>query len=178
MTIIPSALPHGVNLPRHLAEDDALALVDALAGHYGWSYRIYGRGDVEEQLTDNYGALPGGTSRRRLTDEEWTRVRTTRAWTTLAATAGRAVADAGSVGEAIRQAAIECVECDATLTGPPTATWGLCPTCLNTADLADLRRRACPAAGGDLSHTWTTTGCRACGIPVAEPATTPLHLAA
>ncbi|MEV0135759.1 hypothetical protein AB0H83_45865 [Dactylosporangium sp. NPDC050688] len=170
MSLIPSTLPHGVTIPRSLAEPDARAMLHVLASHYGWALLVYGREDVERQLTANVGAGPHGRRRRQLTDEEWHRTRTTSAWLSLATTPLDADATTAAITRAIRQAGLDCTECGAALTGPPSATWGMCPPCLCGTDLHVLRTRACPVTGGEQDHDWTPTACRACGITVADQA--------
>ena len=170
-------LPHGVTLPTTLAEPDGRALVDTLARHYGWHIVLLGRNDIEEQLTGNL-EHPSAHSPRQLTGDEWSRVRATSAWTGLPATVHRAIGEANVIGEVIRQAALECRECDAPLTGPPTATWGYCPVCLHRTSLDDLRRRPCPAAGADISHQWNRTTCTTCGIPRIDSPARPRRLTA
>jgi len=150
-------LPCGVRLPAGFAEDDATRLVHDLATRYGWVYLLYDRSDIEDRL---------GDPDRGLTDEEWRRVTGTAAWTNLAAGAANAVAKTGILDDIIRQAALECAVCDARLTGPPTAAWGLCPRCLVGADLDELRSRPCPAVGDDTTpHDWRDGACAACTIP-------------
>lgn len=169
MSIDRRGVPDGVTIPAHLAEDDARALVDVLATHYGWAYALIGRDDVERRLAPPPLDHPGVPTHRHLTSEEWSRARATAAWTELAAVALQAVDHAEIVARTIRQAGLECVECGTALAGPPTATWGHCPTCLHRADLDALRRRPCPTAGADRPHHWTSTTCRDCGMPRIDP---------
>ncbi|MEV0734192.1 hypothetical protein [Polymorphospora sp. NPDC050346] len=156
MAIDRRRLPHGTTLPTTLTEPDALALVAALAQHFGWTYALYSSADIQEQLTD---------PRRTLTPDEWDRVQHTAAWTTVPTTLHRAAGTTELIADTIRQAALECAKCDAPLTGPPTATWGHCPACLTHTTLEDLRERPCPATGTDAPHNWPGPACTACGIP-------------
>jgi hypothetical protein len=158
---MPNALtlPGGARLPAGFTEDDAVRLVHDLAHHYGWVYLLYDRADIEDRL-DRTG--------RKLSDDEWRRVTGTAAWKTLPTVATNAIAGTGALSDVIGQAALECAECGTTLTGPPTATWGLCPSCLNGADLDELRNRACPAAGDDTTpHHWHNGACTHCTMPEA-----------
>ncbi|MFY1623766.1 hypothetical protein ACN268_11240 [Micromonospora sp. WMMD735] len=167
-------LPHGVSLPRNLAEPDARHLVTVLARTYQWTGPLFGRAEVAAYLHDQQDH-PDNPSTLTLTDADWQRIRQTAAWRNLASTARRAVTAADTIGQALRQAGLRCAECDSPVTGPPTATWGLCPVCLNSADLADLQRRPCPAGDGETSHSWGDNACTNCSMPA--PVSRP-HLAA
>ncbi|WP_199515740.1 hypothetical protein [Nucisporomicrobium flavum] len=156
-------LPHGVTLPRNLAEDDARDLVAALATAYGWAYTLHGRAEVEAHLSAN--TYPRPAQARRLNTDEWDRLRLTAAWSTLAVASRHWVDHAAIIPTAITQGTLECARCTAALTGPPTATWGLCPPCLNTAELDELRNRPCPVTTDATAHLWADTSCGRCGLP-------------
>ncbi|SBT40757.1 hypothetical protein [Micromonospora narathiwatensis] len=167
-------LPHGVSLPRNLAEPDARQLVSVLARTYQWTGPLFGRAEVEAYLraqADDAGSLHDPA----LNTEDWHRIQNTAAWKNLAATARRAVTTADVIGQALRQAGLHCAQCDSPIAGPSTANWGLCPTCLNAADILDLQALPCPASDGASPHRWTSTTCTECAMPA--PATRP-HLTA
>lgn len=162
-------LPHGVTLPRHLAEDDARDLVATLADAYGWAYTLYGRAEVEAHLSAN--TYPRPARSRHLNADEWARVRRTAAWSTLAVASRHWIDVTATVPTAISQAVLECARCTAPLDGPPTATWGLCPPCLNAADLSALRAGPCPVTTDATAHLWDELACRRCGLPAGKQVT-------
>ncbi|MEU1811720.1 hypothetical protein [Micromonospora aurantiaca (nom. illeg.)] len=157
-------LPHGVSLPRHLAEPDARHLVSVLARTFQWTGPLFGRAEVEAYLhaqADDPATLPCPA----LSDEDWQRVQKTAAWKGLAAHARRAIDTADVIGQALRQAGCCCGHCDTPISGPPTANWGLCPVCLNRAHLADLQLLPCPAGDGASPHRWNGGTCTDCTMP-------------
>ncbi|WP_434740739.1 hypothetical protein [Micromonospora sp. SH-82] len=167
-------LPHGVSLPRNLTEPDARHLVSVLARSYQWTGPLFGRTEVEAYLhaqLDDPDSLPP----QALDAVTWRRIQDTTAWKNLAATARRSIAAADVLGQALRQAGLLCRQCDTPITGPPTATWGLCPVCLNTTPLGDLQCAPCPGGDGTSHHRWATTTCADCHMP--NPAAQP-HLTA
>ncbi|MBQ1052482.1 hypothetical protein KBX50_29030 [Micromonospora sp. C51] len=167
-------LPHGVSMPRNLAEPDARQLVSALARTYQWTGPLFGRPEVEAYLraqADGIVNLPDPL----LSNNDWQRIQRTAAWKNLAGTARRAIATADVIGQAMRQAGLYCALCDTSITGGPTANWGLCPLCLNTADIRDLQARPCPAGDGASPHRWDHITCADCLMPT--PASRP-HLTA
>ncbi|WP_157630219.1 hypothetical protein [Salinispora arenicola] len=163
MSIDRSRLPHGITLPTTLGEDDAAAVVQALAAAYGWAHLLFSRHDIHPHLAANRGIAASDQPRRRLTNEEWRRISNTDAWQKLPTTI-RPTATT-PLRAAITAAALECIQCQTSLNGPPTATWGHCPTCLNRADLVDLQRLPCPTAGVHTPHLWGHSTCRRCNIP-------------
>ena len=76
---LTSRLPHGVKLPATLRPDDARDLITHLAEHYGFAHLLFTLGEVEDHLAAN---LPTNRSmdRRRLSPDEWERLRNTDAW--------------------------------------------------------------------------------------------------
>ncbi|MFI6163943.1 hypothetical protein ACIA59_28830 [Micromonospora haikouensis] len=161
-------VPHGVQLPGTLTDEAAQEVVRYLAQRYGWAYLICSRTEVEDHLPDNDSRLMSPV--RRLTDPEWQRVHRTPAWRRLPAVARRAISAAGTIGDALRQAALECDGCGITLDGPPSATWGLCPLCLTRADLDELRRKPCAGQlDGTSPHQWDNGACTTCKMPAAPP---------
>jgi len=173
---LTARLPHGVRLPATLQPEDALDLIKTLAEHYSCAHLLLTPDEVGDHLTANRNPVPG-QQRRRLNADEWARLYATDAWQHIP-TAARAVT-IRQILAAVRQAALECVQCAAPLTGPPTATWGHCPACLVGADIDELRRRPCPAAGADAPHHWGSTACDQCGIPATDtPTSNPRRLTA
>jgi hypothetical protein len=173
---LTSRLPHGVKLPATLHPDDARDLITHLAEHYGFAHLLFTLDEVEDHLAAN-PPTNHSEDRRRLSPDEWERLRNTDAWYHIP-TAGHANA-VQQIRAAIRQASLECTQCATALTGPPTATWGRCPTCLTGADLNELRRLPCPAAGADVPHHWGPAACEQCGMPAADtPFSQPRRLAA
>jgi hypothetical protein len=165
MAIDRTQLPHGVTLPTHLAEPDARALIATLARHYGMNYVLFGREDIEKRLPGNTHCTTESGRWRHLTDEQWSRVRATAAWTALPMTAERWLDFAGAMDAAIRQSALQCRTCGDDLAGPPEVTWGLCPACLNSTDLDTVRQRPCPVTADDRPHQWEEGRCRNCRLP-------------
>ncbi|MCG5466711.1 hypothetical protein MED01_005753 [Micromonospora sp. MED01] len=155
-------LPHGVSLPRNLAEPDARHLVSILARTFQWTGPLFGRAEVEAYLhaqAEDPANLPA------LTDDDWQRVLATAAWKSLLPAARRAISTADIIGRALRQAGRCCADCDTPISGPPTANWGLCPICLNRAAISDLQRRPCPAGDGASPHRWDDSTCTGCTMP-------------
>ncbi|MDG9674868.1 hypothetical protein [Micromonospora sp. DH14] len=157
-------LPHGVSLPRNLREPDARHLVSVLARTFHWTGPLFGRIEVEEYLkaqADDPASLPSPA----LSEDDWQRVQATAAWRSLPAAAHRAIATADIIGRALRQAGRCCADCDILISGPPTANWGLCPICLNRAEITDLQCRPCPAGDGASPHRWDDGTCAGCTMP-------------
>ncbi|WP_416903489.1 hypothetical protein [Micromonospora echinospora] len=157
-------LPHGVSLPRNLAEPDARQLVSVLARTFQWTGPLFGRAEVDAYLRAQADD-PNSHPEPAITTEDWHRVQQTAAWKNLAATARRAITTADAIGQALRQAGLYCTHCDTPIIGHPTGNWGLCPTCLNAADFHDLQHRPCPAGDGASPHRWNNTTCTECTMP-------------
>ncbi|MEN3308843.1 MAG: hypothetical protein V7603_5045 [Micromonosporaceae bacterium] len=143
-----------------LSDRRAYAVLHSLATGRGWQYALWDATDVEGELMGH----EDWPLSRRLTDAQWAAVRITRAWGEIGDLAGQRVADSDTFYDVLCQAGIVCVDCDALISGPLTATWGRCDTCRTARPLAELQAEACPA-DSESSHPWDGPACAGCAMP-------------
>ncbi|NUR27009.1 MAG: hypothetical protein HOV83_14395 [Catenulispora sp.] len=112
-----------------LPESQAHLLLDAMAAKHGWSYALWTRADAIAAL----GATPNRPA-RVLGRREWNRVAATAAWADLPRLAYNVVDAERVIEAAIKEAGLECSNCDAPLYLSPDETGRLCDRCRRGPD--------------------------------------------
>ncbi|MDR7277633.1 hypothetical protein [Catenuloplanes atrovinosus] len=129
--MIPTPLPRGVRLPTRLTDAAARTILTEISRRTGWAIAVWNRADAQQALTDLLHPPHDDnplTPAVEVTDAEWARIASTRAWRLdLRDRAEDAITRDEVLEEALYQAGLICDTCCARLHEPPTVTGYLCP---------------------------------------------------